>query len=96
VNHQLLSGLAAKYIWWKPPELAMEQPLRVAAQVMELGDWDDVVLLSEAEGDEFLRDVLRHAEPGQLSERSWNYWHYRLGLAEPGQRAPAPPRREFA
>jgi len=95
VNRQLMSRLAAKYIWWKAPELALEQPERVAAQVMELGDWDDVVLLCEAEGDDFLRDVLHHAEPGQLSERSWNYWHYRLGLAEPGQ-VPALPRRGFA
>ena len=95
MNLELMSRLAAKYIWWKPASLAMEQPERVAAQVMELGDWDDVIQLSEAEGEDFLRDVLRHAQPGQLSERSWRYWHYRLGLARPGE-APELPQRRFA
>ena len=88
-----MTRLAAKYIWWKAPELAMEQPQRVAAQVMELGDWDDVIQLSESEGEEFLRDVLRHAQPGQLSERSWRYWHHRLGMAGSGEVAPPPQRR---
>jgi hypothetical protein len=94
VNRALLTSLAAKYIWWKTPDAAMEQPQRVAAQVMELGDWDDVVALTESEGDDFLRDVLRHAQPGQLSERSWRYWNYRLGLAAPGEKPPTP-RRVF-
>ena len=95
MNGELMSRLAAKYIWWKPASLAMEQPQRVAAQVMELGDWDDVVQLCESEGEDFLRDVLQHAQPGQLSERSWHYWHYRLGLAQPGA-VPALPQRRLA
>ena len=28
-----------------------------------------------------LREVLSHADTGQFNERSWAYWHYRLGLA---------------
>ena len=62
---------------------------------MELGDWDDIVLLSNTAGEDFLREVLRYAEPGQLSERSWHYWHYRLGLAKPGF-VPALPQRKFS
>ena len=71
----------------------MEQPLRVAAQVMELGDWDDVVLLDAAVGEDFLREVVERAESGQLSERSWTYWHYRLGLATLGHVPALPTRR---
>jgi|SRR5579863_2655719 len=77
-----LRGLAARYVWWKTAEEAMRFPDRVAAQVMNMGDWDDVLELIDAAGEDYLREVVRHAGVGQLSERSWHYWHYRLGLAE--------------
>ncbi|HUH61430.1 MAG TPA: hypothetical protein VLZ50_00480 [Terracidiphilus sp.] len=77
-----LRALAARYVWWKTPEEAMQFPSRVAAQVMNLGDWGDVVAMSEAVGDDYLRHVIKTAEAGQLNARSWHYWHYRLGLAD--------------
>ena len=85
-----LRRLSARYIWWKSPHEAMHFPDRVAAQVMNIGDWKDVVEMVEAVGEDYLRQVLRNAEAGQLNERSWHYWHYRLGLAEYGVR-PVPP-----
>jgi hypothetical protein len=85
-----LRALAARYVWWKTPDEAMLFPGRVAAQVMNLGTWEDLTEMAEATGDEYLREVLRHAEAGQLNPRSWHYWHYRLGLAEYG-RTPVPP-----
>ena len=84
---------AARYIWWKPPEEALRYPERILAQVMNLGDYEDVQRMAQAFGDEVLREVLRHAEVGQLNERSWAYWHYRLGLATPGHVPPLPARR---
>jgi hypothetical protein len=65
-------------------------PGRVAAQVMNLGTWEDLTKLIETAGEDYLRDVLKGAEAGQLDVRSWHYWHYRLGLAEYGRR-PVPP-----
>src|SRR5438552_1748743 len=85
-----LRRLAARYVWWKSPEEAMQFPDRVAAQAMNIGDWNDVVELVDTAGENYLRQVLQHAEAGQLNERSWHYWHYRLGLAEYGVR-PVPP-----
>ncbi len=41
-------------------------------------------------GEEFLRDVLKNSEAGELDARSWHYWHYRLGMAEYGVK-PVPP-----
>jgi hypothetical protein len=82
--------LAARYVWWKTPEQAMEFPDRVAAQVMNLGDYEDVVEMIEATGEDYLCAVLERAEAGQLNARSWHYWHYRLGLAEYGKK-PVPP-----
>jgi len=64
------------------------------AQVMNIGDFDDMQMLAEIVGEERLREVLVHSEIGQFHERSWAYWHYRLGLATPN-RLPAMPTRKL-
>ena len=94
MSPELLQALAAKYVWWKTPAEAAAMPERVAAQVMNIGDYDDVQLLANEVGEEYLRNVLSRAEIGQFDERSWAYWHYRLGMAKPGE-APALPRRRL-
>lgn len=50
--------------------------------------------LEHAIPEEHLRHVLKHAEPGQFSARSWQFWHLRLHLAEL-DRVPALPQRSF-
>ena len=95
INRDTLKRLAAKYIWWKVPDEALQQPERVVAQVMNIGDYDDVQMLAAQAGDDYLREVLVNAEIGQYNARSWAYWHYRLGLAVPGQ-VPAMPQRRTA
>ena len=95
VNQESLKPLASKYIWWKTPEEAVVMPERVIAQVMNIGDYSDVQALASQVGDKVLRDVLTHAEAGQFNERSWAYWHYRLGLSSVGH-VPALPVRRFA
>ena len=92
-----LEKLAPYYVWWKTREEAMLFPDRVAAQVMNIGTWEDVTALIEATGEDYLREILTNAEIGQLDERSWHYWHYRLGLAQPGLTpVPSMPVRKFA
>ena len=71
----------------------MDYPARVVTQVMNIGVFEDARRLAETLGDDCLRAVLRQAEAGQFNARSWHYWHYRLGLAEPGQVLPLPVRR---
>lgn len=92
-DRQILAQLAAKYIWWKTPGEAVEHPERVIAQVMDVGDYDDVQKLVARVGEAYLQRVLVRAEIGQFSPRSWTYWHYRLGLAAPGKVPPMPRRR---
>jgi hypothetical protein len=92
-TREIIRRLASKYLWWKSPEDAATTPERVAAQVMNVGDYGDVQALVAAVGDEYLRSVLRHAEAGQFDVRAWTYWHYRLNLAEPGAVPPLPTRR---
>jgi hypothetical protein len=90
-----LKPFARKYIWWKTPDEAVAMPERVIAQVMDIGDYFDVQSLASQVGDDVLREVLTHAEAGWFSERSWTYWHYRLGLSSVGH-VPALPARRFA
>ena len=88
-----LKTFARKYIWWKTPEDAVALPERIVAQVMDIGDYDDVQSLVHEAGAAYLREVLTHAEAGQFSPRSWTYWHYRLGLSAPGEVPSLPNRR---
>jgi hypothetical protein len=92
-DEEVLKQLALRYIWWKSPEEALRTPQRIVAQVMNLGDHEDVQILVRQLGDAVLRDALTRAEAGQFNARSWTYWHYRLGLAEVDQVPPEPARK---
>ena len=92
IDRNVLKTYASKYIWWKTPEEAVATPERVIAQVMNIGDFDDIQALAHQVGDDLLRDVIRYAQAGQFDERSWAYWHYRLGLAELERLPPLPVR----
>jgi hypothetical protein len=94
-SRELLVRLASKYIWWKTPTEAIETPERVIAQAMNIGSYDDLQALTTEVDDAYLRVVLSHAEIGVFNERSWSYWHYRLGLTSPGDEIPAMPSRHF-
>jgi len=90
-----LAPLARKYIWWQPPEQTLGDRHRLVAQVMNIGTHADVETLRAVLGDEEFKRALRKARAGELSERSWNYWHLVLGLAKP-HAVPPLPRRNFA
>lgn len=93
MNASLLLPFARKYIWWKSPEEAVTKPLRVIAQVMELGDYEDAQTLIKLVGKAVFVEALKRSEAGQLSARSWHYWHLRLGLADFESVPPLPVRR---
>ena len=93
---ELLKTDAARYIWWETPDEAMRRPERVIAQVMNIGDIDDVHLLLGSIGEQPFKDVLEKSEPGWFNERSWYYWHYALGLCHPCDPIPPMPARRFS
>src|SRR5207244_10582495 len=76
----LLRELARKYVWWRSAAAVAARPDLVITQTMELGDFDDQRRLEATFGRDRLAEVLRGAQAGRLSARSWTYWHYRLGL----------------
>ena len=84
--------LQRKYIWWQEPHLREE---RFIAQVMNIGDFDDVQILLRHAGEEKFRRALRFAEPGWFNARSWSYWHLRLGLIKPEEEPPPLPVRHL-
>lgn len=95
MKQDLVERLARKYLWWSTPNGVPHDTLRVLAQVMELGTHEDAEALRADVGDGALRDVLRRAQPGWFSEKSWHYWHYALSAAAFGK-VPGLPVRRFA
>ena len=80
-----LLRLAAKYVWWEPPERALERRTLLICQLMQLGSWDDVREARHSFGDGAFQEALEHAPSGVLDARSWTYWHRFYG------RVPVPP-----
>jgi hypothetical protein len=91
-HENYLRDLARRYNWWQTPDVALRFPVRLIAQVMNLGTFEDINRLSRTLGDDFLRRVLENVEAGQLNPRSWHYWHYRLNGVRPGHVPPMPRR----
>ncbi len=83
---------ARKYLWWASPEEAVRDHRRLVAQVMNLGTFEDVRYLEDRLGEDCLADIVRTASPGCFHEKSWNYWHHRLGIARDGAVPPLPQR----
>ncbi|MTJ80507.1 MAG: hypothetical protein F8N37_05750 [Telmatospirillum sp.] len=76
-----LLTLAARYVWWNPPEKVLSDQLdKLTVNVMEMGTWEDAgALLAEIGRDRFLA-VLKAPPAGAISSKSLAFWHYRLGL----------------
>lgn len=90
-----IQDLATRYIWWQPSEESLAFPLRVVAQVLNLGTAADCVTLEKFFGQTTMRAALQQAEPGWFRERSWVFWHYRLGLTPWGKEPPPLPSRTY-
>lgn len=76
--------IASKVVWWLPPEEVVRRQDDFLCRVMTLANWVDVKHIERTYGEEALRAALRHATPGVFDQRSWHYWHRRLGLGPAG------------
>ncbi len=84
--------VAARVIWFEPPELALRDTTRLMAYAFRYATHDDMKKLRTKLNDDDLREALTNAPPGIIDPRSWSYWHAVLGIYP----APTVPRREFA
>ncbi|MBF0334923.1 MAG: hypothetical protein HQL40_14960 [Alphaproteobacteria bacterium] len=92
-DRSTLLELAAKYVWWTPPEDVLANHLdRLTVGVMEMGTWEDANRLLAEIGEDAFRKVLEAPPAGAISAKSLAFWHYRLGL--PGE-PPKAGRRTF-
>src|SRR5882762_11421900 len=90
-----LSELERKFFWWEPVGAEPRSDARILAQAMDLALFEDVRRLEKTHGSQSLAEAMLSAEPGWISERSWEFWRGPLARAT-GSRIPeAPPRRSF-
>ena len=91
----ILEQFGRKYLWWDPVGTQRFTDDRIIAQTMNLGTYDDILVLEQTVGKPQLVNIMRRAEPGWFNDRSWEFWRGRLsrttGEAIPNQ----PPRRKF-
>lgn len=91
-----LVRLANIYSWDIPPEEAILFPHRLLLRVMDIGTLEDLIAMESRLSRDRLRSVLRSAAIGSLRPKSWTFWHYRLGLVEPGRECPPMPKQRIA
>jgi hypothetical protein len=73
-----LHKMAAKYIWWETPDIAVQRPQRILAQVMDIGTYADCCALIICFSRDVLGEVLKNAECGWYRAKSWHFWHNAL------------------
>ncbi|MGE3988031.1 hypothetical protein [Pseudorhodoplanes sp.] len=90
----LTKELETKYFWWEPVG-SPRSCARILAQAMDMAPFEEVRRLETAIGAGALADLMLHAQPGWLSDRSWEFWRGRLALATGRTLPEEPPRRSF-
>jgi hypothetical protein len=81
VLNQTIAEFGRKYLWWKPVDGQWFSEDRIIAQTMNLGTYDDMLLLEQTVGKSRLVEVMLRAEPGWINDRSWEFWRGRLSFA---------------
>jgi hypothetical protein len=77
----VIAELGRKYLWWEPVGGASFSEDRIIAQTMNLGTYDDILLLEQTVGQARLVEIMLHAQPGWINDRSWEFWRGRLSFA---------------
>ncbi|MEI8343226.1 MAG: hypothetical protein WCH43_17015, partial [Verrucomicrobiota bacterium] len=79
-DSESLAAVARRVCWWEPADVTMENTPVFLCRVMALGTWEGICLAIDNYGREAFRQALQTAPPGLFDNRSWHYWHHRLGL----------------
>jgi hypothetical protein len=95
LSADLAAELESRFFWWEPVGLQPRSHARILAQAMDLASFDDVRRLEKTLGPYQLAEAMLKAEPGWISDRSWEFWRGRLALATNRTVPAAPPRRSF-
>ena len=79
-RNQSLDVLAKRYVWWETIDWSYAHPEIFLANVMNLGNWNDIQKLRQLISDTILKIALQKAPAGSFSPRSWDYWHVKFAL----------------
>jgi len=91
----VLQKFGRKYFWWKSIDGQPFPDDRIIAQTMNLGTYDDILLLEQTVGKPRLVEIMLQAEPGWFNDRSWEFWRGRLTFATGAVIPDKAPRRAF-
>ena len=94
-GRQTIASLGRKYLWWEPVDGQPHSEERIIAQTMNLGTYDDILVLEQTVGRSRLVEIMLRAEPGWISDRSWEFWRGRLSYATGAAIPDKAPRRSF-
>jgi hypothetical protein len=92
---RLAAELEERFFWWAPVGSQPRSDARILAQAMDLAPFETILRLERELGADHLTDVMLAAEPGWISDRSWEFWRGRLARATGRAIPEAPPRRSF-
>jgi len=87
--------LERKFFWWEPVGVEPRSDARILAQAMDLAPFEEVRRLEAELGPHRLVEAMFSAEPGWISERSWEFWRGRLARATGAPIPEAPPQRSI-
>ncbi|HEV7877384.1 hypothetical protein [Bradyrhizobium sp.] len=92
---QTIAEFGRKYLWWEPVGGQPHSEDRIIAQTMNLGTWDDILVLEQTVGQSRLIEIMLRAEPGWINDRSWEFWRGRLSFATGAAIPDKAPRRSI-
>jgi hypothetical protein len=95
VSPDVIAEFGRKYLWWEPVGGESHSDERIIAQTMNLGTYDDILLLEQSVGPPRLVQIMLHAEPGWINDRSWEFWRGRLSFATGMPIPDKAPKRNF-
>ena len=95
ILRETIAEFGRKYLWWEPVGERPHSEDRIIAQTMNLATYDDILLLEQTVGRPRLVEIMLHAEPGWINDRSWEFWRGRLSLATGAAIPNGTPRRAF-
>lgn len=95
ISQETIAEFGRKYLWWEPVGDPPHSEDRIIAQTMNLATYDDILLLEQTVGRPRLVEIMLHAEPGWINDRSWEFWRGRLSFATGAAIPNDTPRRAF-
>lgn len=77
-----LEQVAKRLVWWESIDETFDNKTRFIAQIMNLGNLEDVRIMLATYSESELRSVLESPPAGVFSYPSWNFWRLKLGLRQ--------------